>query len=60
MAAIAQGLADGALTAAEAADLARMVQAFALTLSSADFEERLARLEEIEKERESRSSRRLR
>ena len=60
MAAIVQGLAEGALTAAEAADLARMVQAFALTLGSADFEERLTRLEQLEKDRDERSRRKLR
>jgi hypothetical protein len=60
MAAIVQGLAEGALTAAEAADLARMVQAFAFTLGSADFEERLARLEQLEKDRDERSRRKLR
>jgi hypothetical protein len=59
MAAIAGGVAEGALTAAEAADLAGMVQAFALTLSSADFEERLARLETIEKDRASRGLKKL-
>jgi Family of unknown function (DUF5681) len=57
MAAITHGVADGTLTAAEAANLAGMVQAFAQTLASADFEERLARLEQLEQDRASRSSR---
>jgi hypothetical protein len=49
MAAIAQALADGDLSSAEAADLGRFVESFARAFSEADQELRLARLEAIEK-----------
>jgi hypothetical protein len=53
MAAVAQGLADGELTAGEAADLGKVVEAFTQTLWDADLEARITRLEQIVKEREA-------
>jgi hypothetical protein len=49
IAAIAQALADGDLTAAEAADLGRFVESFARAFEKADIEKRLAGLEMREK-----------
>jgi hypothetical protein len=46
MAAIAQGLADGELAPAEAAELGRFVHSFAQTVIASDIEARVARLEE--------------
>jgi hypothetical protein len=51
MAAIAQALADGDLTAAEAADLGKFVASFVRAFAEADLETRLARLETILKNR---------
>ena len=51
MAEINRGLADGELSASEAADLARAVEAFVVSLTAADFEARLTRLETLAKER---------
>jgi hypothetical protein len=51
IAAIAQALADGDLTAAEAADLGRFVESFTRAFEKADQEIRVARLEAIEKNR---------
>jgi hypothetical protein len=45
IAAIAQALADGDLSAAEAADLGRFVESFARTYNQADLEKRLAAIE---------------
>jgi hypothetical protein len=45
MAAIAQALADGDLTAAEAADLGKFVESFVRAFAEADLEKRLGRLE---------------
>jgi hypothetical protein len=50
MAAITAGVADGTLTAPEAADLARVVDAVAHTLAVHDHEERLNKLEEVAKQ----------
>jgi hypothetical protein len=49
MAAITAGVADGTLTAREAADLARIVDAVANTLTVTDHEERLKKLEDVAK-----------
>jgi hypothetical protein len=49
IAAIAQALAEGDLTAAEAADLGRFVESFARAFEKADIEKRLAGLEMREK-----------
>jgi hypothetical protein len=49
IAAIAQALADGDLTAAEAADLGRFVESFARAFEKADIEKRVASLEMREK-----------
>jgi Family of unknown function (DUF5681) len=57
MAAIAQGLADGELAPAEAAELGKFVHAFAQTVTATDLEARIARLEE---ERELRGNLRRR
>jgi hypothetical protein len=51
MAAIAQALADGDVTAAEAADLGKFVDSFVRAHVNADVEARLARLERIQKNR---------
>jgi hypothetical protein len=51
IAAIAQALADGDLSSAEAADLGRFVESFARAFAQADQELRLARLETIENNR---------
>ncbi|MEA3023836.1 MAG: hypothetical protein QOK01_2688 [Alphaproteobacteria bacterium] len=45
MAAIAQALADGDLTAAEAADLGKFVESFVRAFAEADLEKRLGQLE---------------
>jgi hypothetical protein len=45
MAAIAQALAEGDLTAAEAADLGKFVESFVRAFEKADIEKRLAKLE---------------
>ena len=49
IAAIAQALADGDLTAAEAADLGRFVESFARSFFEADFDKRLRELEARQK-----------
>ncbi len=59
MAAIAQGLAEGSVTAGEAADLAKVVQTFATTLDITDIEERLTRVEGIIKEKEAQAASRV-
>ncbi len=51
MAAIARALADGDLTAAEAADLGKCVDSFVRAFVSADLEVRIGRLERIEQDR---------
>jgi len=50
MAAITQGLAEGSLTAAEAADLSKFVLAFAKIIVAADHEARIVQLEQIAKD----------
>jgi hypothetical protein len=60
MAAITAGAADGTLTAAEAADLARMVQAFANTLAVNDHERRIAELETVAQQIKAAESRQAR
>ena len=54
IAAIAQALADGDLTAAEAADLGRFVESFARAFEKADIEKRLVWLETRDKNRNAR------
>jgi uncharacterized protein DUF5681 len=51
IAAIAQALADGDLTAAEAADLSRVVETFVRAFANADHEVRITRLERIGEQR---------
>jgi hypothetical protein len=46
--AIAQAVADGDLTPTEAGDLAKLVQGFAQTVSTADLEQRIKRIEELQ------------
>ena len=53
IAAITQGLAEGTLTAGEAADLSKMVGIFAEALALSDIENRITKLEEITKAREA-------
>jgi hypothetical protein len=60
IAAVTQGVADGTLTASEAADLARMVQAFAYGLTAADMENRVVALEAAMTVHTERSTRALR
>jgi hypothetical protein len=60
MAAITAGAADGTLTAAETADLARMVQAFANTLAVNDHERRIAELETVAQQIKAAESRQAR
>jgi len=47
MAAVAQGLAEGSLTAREAADLSTVIDNFVNTLDATKFEEELTKLEKI-------------
>jgi len=47
MAAITQGLADGELTASEAAGLGQVVQSFVEALRATDIEDRITRLENL-------------
>ena len=59
IAAITQGLAEGTLTAGEAADLSKMVGIFAEALALSDIENRITKLEEITKAREAKSGLRV-
>jgi hypothetical protein len=47
MGALVKAVAEGDLTPTEAAELTRMVQAFAKIIETAEFEERIRRLEEV-------------
>jgi hypothetical protein len=47
MAAVAQGLAEGSLTAREAADLSTVIENFSKTLVATDHEEQITELEKI-------------
>lgn len=48
LAAITQAVAEGDLTPTEAGDLAKLVQGFAQTVSTADLEQRIKRIEELQ------------
>jgi hypothetical protein len=49
MGALLKAVAEGDLTPTEAAELTRMVQAFAKIIETAEFEERIRKLEEAHK-----------
>ncbi len=49
---LVQAVADGDLSAAEAAELAKVVQGFSLTVSNADLESRIAKLEQTLEQKE--------
>ena len=49
MGALVKAVAEGDLTPTEAAELTRMVQAFAKIIETAEFEERIRKLEEVTK-----------
>ena len=50
---VVQAVASGDLTPSEAADLSKVLESFARTLEAADFEKRLAKLEQVIENRKS-------